>query len=75
VTDLWRSRSPPCPTTDTRTDAPEPEPGVALPDDDVLRERVARSRAAKGLPPTVEDPAAIAQVVAAFTSVPKPVSQ
>jgi hypothetical protein len=60
---------------DTRTDAPEPEPGVALPDDDVLRERVARSRAAKGLPPTVEDPAAIAQVVAAFTAVPKPVSQ
>ena len=39
---------------------------------DALRDRVTRSRAEQNLPPTVEDKAALAAVVAAFTAVTKP---
>ena len=39
---------------------------------DALRDRVTRSRAEQNLPPTVEDKAALAAVVAAFTGVTKP---
>ena len=35
---------------------------------DALRDRVTRSRAEQNLPPTVEDKAALAAVVAAFTA-------
>ena len=38
---------------------------------DALRDRVTRSRAEQNLPPTVEDKAALAAVVAAFTAVTK----
>ena len=43
------------------------------PDDssDALRDRVTRSRAEQNLPPAVEDKAALAAVVAAFTAVTK----
>ena len=41
-------------------------------DSDALRDRVTRSRAEQNLPPTVEDKAALAAVVAAFTGVTKP---